>query len=279
MSRSGSLFMNSEAQRQFNSDYVLFINQLQYLETTGQNILSQMQNVYDPGTASTANRVVFGLVQLVFEDFNEVLLLCSNGSASGAKKILRGMFERTVIAWYLSQHEAEAQAFWDFQYFRQHSEIRRSREVFPELFESLIDNQSIDSQRYRELEENFNRVRSQFEGTRCTSCRNRPMPSWTRRNIETMAREITGDYHFELMLSEAYYQPMSEIHASADAINNRRFPTDSRPMLITAHLLLIRSFELLFRYFQLSNNIDERIRECGRGWESWSQQLPPLPSE
>lgn len=277
MSRNNTSFMNVEAQRQFNSDYNSFINLLPSLELTGQSILSEMIGKYDPNTTSTVKKVIFGLTQLVFEDFNEVLLLCSNGSVTGARKILRGMFERTIIAWYLSQNESEAQAFWDFQYFQQYKEIARNKKEFPELFESLINAQIIDSQRYTELEQDYNRIKSQFQYPRCNRCNNAPMPSWTKNTIETMAKKITGDYNFELMLSEAYYQPMSEIHASARAINARQVTADPRPILISAHLLLIRSFELLCRYFQLSDNIYQQMQERGREWETiWPPTLPPL---
>src|SRR5712671_5104755 len=58
-----------------------------------------------------ADRVVFYLGRIAADDFNELLLLASNGWGFGALKILRGMYERVVTGAFISKNPSEARVF------------------------------------------------------------------------------------------------------------------------------------------------------------------------
>src|SRR5438552_15318388 len=58
--------------------------------------------------------VMYSLVRLVIEDFNEVILLAAKGTTTGAMKILRGIFERAVTVCYLEKHSEQIDLFVDY---------------------------------------------------------------------------------------------------------------------------------------------------------------------
>src|SRR3989338_10311282 len=67
-------------------------------------------------SSEPADKVLFFLGRLSYEDFMEILLLCGNGYGIGALKILRGMYERVVTARYLHFHPEETESFLDFHW-------------------------------------------------------------------------------------------------------------------------------------------------------------------
>ena len=65
---------------------------------------------------NAADKVVFFTGRLCVEDFNEIFLLCANGYGFGALKILRGLYERTVTAGYISKNPQEAELFLEYHF-------------------------------------------------------------------------------------------------------------------------------------------------------------------
>ena len=62
----------------------------------------------------------------------ELLVLAGNGYGIGALKILRGMYERVVTAWYLHANPEETQDFMDFYWVAQHKLARAVVDTFGE---------------------------------------------------------------------------------------------------------------------------------------------------
>lgn len=76
------------------------------------------------------DRVVFNLGRLCVEDFMEILVLAGNGYGIGALKILWGMYERAVTAWYLHSKPDETENYLDFYWVSQHRIARGGRNVW-----------------------------------------------------------------------------------------------------------------------------------------------------
>jgi hypothetical protein len=69
----------------------------------------------DQPSADTAQRkLVFLLGCLCWEDFREILLLCSNGYGIAASRILRSLYEHAVTAHHIAKHPENADLFDDF---------------------------------------------------------------------------------------------------------------------------------------------------------------------
>jgi hypothetical protein len=63
---------------------------------------------------TTIDKFVYFYGNLVAEDFMELFLMAVNGYGYGATRLLRSMYEHTVMLRYLHEHPDDLQAFFDF---------------------------------------------------------------------------------------------------------------------------------------------------------------------
>lgn len=90
-------FIDREAQEKLWEGYEPFLRLIPDLVRTCKLVAAQ--TVDGLNKDSIEDRSIWGLLRNTFDDFHEICVLCANGLAQGADKILRGMFERTVTAW------------------------------------------------------------------------------------------------------------------------------------------------------------------------------------
>src|SRR5258708_2695018 len=64
--------------------------------------------------------VSFGLGHACLEDYLEIVLLACNGYGTGASKLFRGLYERTVTLAYLIKHPEKAERFTRFAAVQEH---------------------------------------------------------------------------------------------------------------------------------------------------------------
>lgn len=69
---------------------------------------------------TVADRVVFSMGCLCWEDFNETLVLCGNGLGIAAAKLLRSLYEHAVTCQYISMRREEAEAFELYAHVQEH---------------------------------------------------------------------------------------------------------------------------------------------------------------
>ena len=112
---------------------------------------------------SMADKVILSLGWVVVEDFREIYVLAEMCLGVGAMKLLRGLYERSVTASYLSLHAEEAQDFLDYWHI-QHRKLRRHAESLADLSELF------PTEKAEELERNYERVKGQFTQTLCKQC-------------------------------------------------------------------------------------------------------------
>jgi hypothetical protein len=80
-----------------------------------------------------AARIVFFFGHLAIQDFQELLMLCANGYGYGALKILRGLYEKTVTAMYISKNPEQVIDYADYMFIQADKIMRRVREGNPDL--------------------------------------------------------------------------------------------------------------------------------------------------
>ena len=173
-------------------------------------------------------------------DFEEILLLTSNGHGFAALQVLRSMFEKLVDARYLHKHPVEVDAFWNY-YFVQIERLN---------YQDIADKTNPD----------WRRIAAKFKskGKKGT----RTQPRWAKDNLVKMAK----DQGLEDSLKHAYYLPNLFIHNSvADILfaleqdpNGKFTPIDfnkpkERTMadmaIIQAFLLLLETLELQIEHY------------------------------
>ena len=208
------------------------------------------------------DKMIYLLARQVFEDFDEILLLCGNGYSTGGLKILRGMFERTVTVCYLQKHPDDIERYYKYYYVRRRKEISAVRQTFPK---------ALPTERLEQFETEYEEVKELFQVPVCEVCkvkecqlckRTRDNHSWIRKDILQLAKEAE---HFDPVVYLGYYRPMQESHATAQSIVHRvRFNASGRweyvegakpemddHIFVVAHFLLIRAIEALGLQFNV----------------------------
>jgi hypothetical protein len=189
MSKVSITFGNPEARQKFAELHVFLLTNLDNLKNALQTLVSSLAGKED----NIVDRVIYYLGYIVWEDFNEILLLSANGMESGAKKILRGMFERTVTANYLLRHPDEAQLFWNYAWVDQHRFAAELDKEFPDVFSKDVL-EEIET-KYREVEEDFQiPVCRACKVKDCEECRRtRTNYTWSKKDIIAMAKDVSAN--------------------------------------------------------------------------------------
>jgi Family of unknown function (DUF5677) len=209
-------------------------------------------------------RIIYFTGRLCAEEFNEIYLLCGNGYGVAALKLVRGMFERTVTARYLSTHPEEAQNFLDFHWIWQRKLMRAIDETFgPEL---------LAQEKRSEVEQEFQNIRERFTVTDCEKCgTTRTNYTWSKLDLVSMAKKAGP---VGRLILPGYYFPTKEAHSTIDAIFTRLDPErkglvfDGGPQrkraddaMLTAHNLILDNLDLQKEYFGLTS-LEEPLQKC-----------------
>jgi len=210
--------------------------------------------------------VMYSLVRLVIEDFNEVILLAANGTTTGAMKILRGMFERTVTVCYLEKHLQEIDLFVDYWAVSERRSANRIREDMPSALPDKV---------FQYIESEYDKVKKKF----ATKGGSKPRISWNGLDIISMAKNAGG---FDSLINIGYHEPLSETHPSMGAVLRRAAidsdgsywyvcgikPRDEWLTLRGATYLLLRAIEVFQRRFE-GNGLAELINQCLTSFREW----------
>ena len=114
----------------FEESYPVFVEKIPFLFHTCQKVFRRKVS----GSSASADKIVFHLGMLCVEDFKEILLLCANGLGIGGQKILRGLYEKTINADYLSSRPEEADKFLDYFWVHTKKDLNHLRNVYKETF-------------------------------------------------------------------------------------------------------------------------------------------------
>ena len=125
--------------------------------------LSQLRNgiANTPMAMDRDERILYALGRLVFEDFTEVVVNCANGLTTGAMKIQRGMYERTVTLVYLDQNPTQIEKFFNYFHIADWKKIRDARQVFPDL---------ISDEFYEQKKREYEATREAYIVPACRDC-------------------------------------------------------------------------------------------------------------
>jgi hypothetical protein len=165
---------------------------------TGLLSLVEQQNL------SEVNTIVL-LLGASWREFEEILVLALNGYGSGAFKLLRALYERTVTTQYLMKFPNKLSQFSDFSHVHWHKLLADADQTGVGA--------KLPRHRRDEIESNFARVRDQFMEIVCRPCdKTRLQVSWTKKPVPTQAREI----HEQLaqICFQSYLMPTFFLHTT-----------------------------------------------------------------
>lgn len=221
-------------------------------------------------SAEPIERFIFTAGRLTVDDWLEVLLLCGNGEAYGAQKVLRPMFERVVTLKYLHAHPEELDAYLDYYWINQRKLVS--------AIESTFKKGLLDPAKVQEVEDNYQRLKDRYQVTLCRECGTTHLNiAWNPKDIITMAKEV-GLTDF---IVPAYYLPMQHTHPSvkgmldrleitADGVTlaERLQPLTGDRILCAAHGLLLHSLDVQFEHFKLdAEPYKQLVTDFGEIWK------------
>ncbi len=207
---------------------------------------------------SVAARTIFFLGRLAVEDFMEILLLCGKAYGHGARKLIRGLFERVVTAEYLRQNPAQAEDFTEFGWVNHFRLLQEIQENFPEI--------ALDAAIVKDVEDNYGRVRGRFLIPLCDKCgTTRLNHTWTRLDIVSMAKNADRE-QFRVLIVPGYRIPLLDAHATLQSLTTRVKDSPeglsfrgelqrqtAEQVLVTAHHLILLAVQTQLAQFPLQD--------------------------
>jgi Family of unknown function (DUF5677) len=224
-------------------------------------LLNKMLYASDKKQRGEVELAVYYLTQITGFGMNDVRLLCGNGSGTGAMKIVRGMFETSLLAEYLRCNPNEVSDYVDFgcvlgwRRFQQLTGKERER---------------VPPERVKQLEDEYNEVKDRF-----TNKNGDVRHRWTTKSIGKMAEELGRSDQYDLV----YGLACSLHHANFEGLTGHfemkdgGLKMDGPPSLawtdaalISAHMFLVLALNTLNDSSELG--FDDRITGAIRDFES-----------
>jgi hypothetical protein len=231
----------------------------------------------------TADGIIFYLGRMALDDFGEILTLAGNGRGFGAYKIVRGMYERIVTAFYIERNPSEARIFAESSAITKLNYLKRtfeaspgSKDRFSDDFMSTIERDAAAAQAKRKQ-------------SICAKCR-QPITqeAWTRVSLDVMARE--AEPALEVFYPQFYLEGTAQSHANMFGIERRLIrkkgggityketsPEEARFAVHLGHHLMVRLLVMQNQHFKLG--LDRAIQERIDGFVSVWGRGPTTPPE
>ena len=223
---------------------------------------------------------VYSTGRLACEDFVEIAFLAEHGYGFAALKLLRGIYERTVVGRHIASDPEEAGRFFDYMVIDKEKFRNRASEVYRSDWQVKRDLN--DETLYLEMKE-------KFKYDPCEKCGRstqdsftklslpalaRGIPAGTRKSTEGTEKKIAMEDHYLLCASA----PNAHIHASMwsflqrlketrdGAVWNKNQEWQAEFALSSAHSNMPMVFQSQNDFFEL--RIEEEIQACDRDWHS-----------
>jgi len=223
-------------------------------------------------TGDTAQKVVFFLGRLIAEDFHEILLIAANGYGMAGLRLFRSMFEANVTAMYLTQHPAEAETFLDYHYVHRRKGLQIAKSLGVDLSDRVPREQQVEVEaKYQEIKSHYRQV--------CPKCgESRGEPSWTKKDLTTMSREVgmkESPFYFSffttLQIHTTPTRLMSRVERTREGLLFKEGPQrqEADAAVVGAHGCMAQLLECHNRYFGLGirDFEPELVRDLKYAWE------------
>ncbi len=198
---------------------------------------------------SLADKIIFGLSRVCIEESQEILLLATNGYPSGASKLLRGFYERTVTVLYLKKHPEKAERFQHYAAIQEHRVLAAARKLFSD--EQL--NAAWKTVRVADIEASYVKFKAEFQRTKCKACKTMELAHSWDVDLGTMADRVDEGMP-DLYLS-SYTVPTLRAHATFASAYANMTESEDRVVYSFEHpdaavdLCIIQVFTLIHRVF------------------------------
>jgi hypothetical protein len=203
--------------------------------------------------------ICFGLGHACRRDFLEVIFLAVNGYGSGASKIIRGLYERSVALAYMVQDPDKVDRFVRYAAVQEHRILDGALKVVNEAdFDAIMGPANSVS----EIRRRYREVKPEFEMDVCRECGTRRVqPSWDL-DVPAMVHKVQGLY--QQFFLPNYVVPNLAIHATLSSATLKNSPSDEHReadlQVLCASLLLLLTLRSQESIFHLG--FEKEIEAC-----------------
>jgi hypothetical protein len=190
---------------------------------------------HNKGTTEPVERVVDALTRITVSSLEDVVVLCGNGSGTGALRIVRGMFESSTVAEYLRLHPSKIQ---DYEEFRHVIAWRRYQQI-----KNIPGYPTLSDDRIEQIQKEYNRVKGRF-----IDAKGKERFQWSQLSIKKMASSIGRGDHYESMyswLSSLYHLSPEGLMAHLESMDGSPSLHLTDTALIMAHGYVILALQSL----------------------------------
>src|ERR1017187_6339893 len=161
-------------------------------------------------------------------DVDSILTLCCANKVIGAHQLLRGLYEKVVVAKYLKKNPTEVENFLDFDAIHWTKVMDRIKATG-----LLMNPESAANLKTRNDE-----ARKKFRQEKCKMCKRAPQLSWTAKDTERLAEDadLADRYAF------CFIEPTLLLHCTWYGLRSlyNQDPSIRLPAILEAvHVLLI----------------------------------------
>lgn len=226
----------------FQESHPVFVEKIPLLFETSHKFFRRKV----PASAPYADKAVFHLGMLCFEDFKEILLLCANGFGIGGQKTLRGLYEKTITADYLSTHPDEAKKFVAYTWVYMKRDLYHAKNEY--------ERETMDPEFIAHVMKEYDRVKKDFLKPGTT----KPRMSWTELSVKAMgkkAKSTMANWYYS-----CYFLPTQQIHST-----------------ISSYFFKIKGSRRIRRYVLLYGAAKRRGNPCCQKFASLNAKRTPAP--
>ncbi len=202
--------------------------------------------------------------------------MAGNGLGTGALKVLRGMYERTVTAAFISQFPDEVKRFWKYWPIPHRKVLNHAKDLHGLAFLESV----LGADHMKEVEQEYQNVKDDFQETLCKQCNlTRTMFSWSQYGLPAMAKK--AGYGLEHCYYFGFAIPTQQAHSTVQALTARlkqqpdgRFfdnsvqKTYAGLAIMTAHVIILKMLRVENSHFSLGldSEISKLEAECKAVW-------------
>ena len=222
--------------------------------------------------AAAFESMLFFTSRQAADDFLEILLVCGNGEASAAEKLLRSFYERVVTVTYLHRFPDKFDAYFNYYHITAKKVMESERRLFGD---DLYPPEKID-----EVNNNYDRVKNAYRTRECKGCGRREMgPAWSPVAFGDMAKLVELERYYHI----AYARPLLQAHPGVKGTLSRLDGQPGGPIswgdridrqkadevLVTAHALLLHLLDVQVEHFRVEG-LEALVERAAQDWkDTW----------
>jgi hypothetical protein len=237
--------------------------------TNTHDLFWEMLNRAHPNLDGQEKIMIWLLGASCLREFEEIILLAGNGFGTGATKLMRSFYERTITMSYLASDTSQIPRFADYSAIHWHQLLGEAEDIHPQF--------TISAAARQRIVDGYEAAKAKFRDEKCPTCKRRGQTSWTKATMKEMASKVSNT--IRLFCFNAYLTPTLHLHTTHWGIVNQceisgndklhfsgsKVQEDAaQEAFEQAYILLTQAMDVLDQLFELG--MGGLLQQHGQDW-------------